>query len=159
MSYAIDANVLISLFHHTTSEDNKLRLEGLISSARKTRRRLIVPTPGLTEFAVRAKQEELDFIMGQTVFHIAPFDTKAALICADMLRDWSALHKSVEHKRKAKFDIQIIAISRAYSASTIVSSDSQLRTQAKRAGIGAIDIPELDIPDYARQKNLPLPTD
>lgn len=89
MATVIDANVLVALFRADTEDVEKVRIDGLITEARSRRKRLIIPSPALSEFAAKAKQEEIDFLLSQSVFQIASFDAKAALECGELLRSWA----------------------------------------------------------------------
>ena len=59
--------------------------------------------------------------------------------------------------QRIKIDRQIIGISKVQNASTIISNDKGLRTTAFSVGLHAISIPDLALPDSARQVVLPLP--
>lgn len=153
MPTIIDANVLIALFSRHADGGRDTRIQGLIEDSRKAGERLIVPSPALAEFAVKAKAAELDFITGQTLFHIVPFDAKAALECADLMRDW--IETGIKKDRhKAKFDLQILAIAKVTGATRLVTNDASLRHRARQQAIQAIDILDLPIPDSARQTKL-----
>lgn len=109
MTTVIDANILIALFSKHQEDRRDARVRGLLEDARKSGQRLYIPSPALAEFAVKANASELDFISSQSIFRIAPFDAKAALECADIIRGWvEAGAKKDRHK--AKFDMQIVAI-------------------------------------------------
>lgn len=57
---------------------------------------------------------------------------------------------------KAKFDWQIIAISKVAGASIIYSDDDDIARMGKRFGINVIKTADLPIPASARQGNLDL---
>ena len=155
MPTVIDANVLIALFRANTSDSDKTRVEGMVSEARSKRKRLLIPSPALSEFAAKAKQDELSFLLTQPVFHIVPFDTKAALGCGELVKEWALGVGDVKKDRhKAKFDLQILAIAQACNAKTLVTNDVNLRNKANRHGLNAVDIKDLPIPDSARQRQI-----
>ena len=68
MPIIFDANVLVALFRTSASDSEKTRITGLLSDAKTNRKRLLIPSPALSEFAAKALQHELDFLMEQSVF-------------------------------------------------------------------------------------------
>ncbi len=155
MATIIDANVLVALFRVATADSEKVRIDGLIADVKASRSRLIIPSPALSEFAAKAQQHELDFILGQSVFRIAPFDAKAALECSEMLRSWAAgIDGDKKDRHKAKFDMQILAIAKTNNATLFVTNDKNLRNKAVNARINTKDILELPIPESAKQQKI-----
>lgn len=152
MAILIDANVLVALFKSSTPDNEKVRVHGLIADAKSSRTRLLIPSPALSEFAAKALQHEMDFVLSQSVFRIAPFDAKAALECGDLIREWAdGLDGSKKDRHKAKFDMQILAIAKSLGVSLLVTGDINLRNKAERQKISAKQILDLPIPDSARQ--------
>ena len=152
MPIVIDANVLIALFRTATDDSEKIRINGLLADAKANKKRLLIPSPALSEFSAKALQHELDFFTGQSVFQIAPFDTKAALECGEMLRSWAAgMDGGKKDRHKAKFDMQILAIAKSRGASLLITGDANLRNKAIREKITAQQISDLPIPDSERQ--------
>ena len=159
MTTVIDANVLVALFRADTEDAEKVRINGLLAETRGRRKRLIIPSPALSEFAAKAKQEEIDFLLSQPVFQIAAFDAKAALECGELLRAWAnGLDGSKKDRHKAKFDMQILAIAKAHGARLLVTGDANLRNKATKQGIEAKEIKELPIPESARQYKISFET-
>jgi hypothetical protein len=113
----------------------------------------------LTELlAVSSKpQELLEKIGTSRWFFIHPFDQKAAVECAELIR---AAVKSAEKKNfpstwaKAKFDYQIIAIAIVAGADTIYTDDDDIHRCLVGKRIKAIRILELPLPP---PKQMPLP--
>lgn len=155
MPTVIDANVLAALFTRDHDDRRDARIRGLITDTRTARERLIVPAPVLAEFAVKARDEEIDFITSQNIFQVAPFDAIAALECGFMIRDVFAT-ESKQDRHKIKFDLQILAIAKVCRATRLVTNDNQLRKRASALGIAAISILDLPIPDSERQIPLGL---
>lgn len=155
MSTVIDANVLIALFTKGHEDKRDARIRGLIKDTRAARGRLVIPSPAFAEFSVRARDAELDFLNSQSIFKIAPFDAVTALECGFLIRDVFEKEGS-KNKQKIKFDLQILAIAKAYGAQRLVTNDDQLRKRAIRLGIQGIDLAELPIPDEERQMELSL---
>jgi predicted nucleic acid-binding protein len=157
MRTIIDANVLVALFKRNTSDNERVRVDGLLESTKASRGRILIPTPALSEFAAKAKQDELDFLFGHKIFLIAPFDSKAAIECGEMLRVWAnGLKTDKKDRHKAKFDMQILAIAKSEGVDRFVTGDKDLRTKAARENIKAIGILDLPIPDSAKQHKIPF---
>jgi len=155
MPTVIDANVLIALFTKGHEDKRDARIRGLIKDTRAARGRLVIPSPALAEFSVRASDAELDFLNSQSIFKIAPFDAVTALECGFLIRDAFA-RDDKKNKQKIKFDLQILAIAKAQGARRLVTNDEQLRKRAIQFGIQGIDLTDLPIPDDERQMQLAL---
>ncbi|ENO98374.1 PilT protein domain-containing protein [Thauera phenylacetica B4P] len=158
MPTVIDVNVLVALFSKNHDDLRDVRVQGLLRDTRSARGRLIIPAPALAEFAVKARDEELDFITSQKIFQIAPFDAVAALECGFMIREVFASERK-EERRKIKFDLQILAIAKVCRASRLVSDDNQLRARAEALRISGLKVLDLPIPDDKRQIPLVLSED
>lgn len=156
MPTIIDTNVLAALFTRDHDDRRDARIRGLIGDTRIARERLIVPAPVLAEFAVKARDEEIDFITSQSTFQVVPFDAIAALECGFMIRDVFAT-ESKQDRHKIKFDLQILAIAKVGRATRLVTNDNQLRKRAVALGIAAEAILDLPVPDGERQMPLGLP--
>ena len=141
------------------------RTEGRIGEdgLEKSKTRIIIPTPGLSELLVRAGPAGAALvaqIQRSSVFRIAPFDTRAAIELAAMTN--SAL--SAGEKRsgvlapwtKIKFDRQIVAIAKAENANAVYSDDNSLITFAQASGIKTIRLADLLLPPQQAQPELPL---
>lgn len=155
MNTVIDANLLIALFKKSTAEDDRVRLDGFLTEIKFARKRIIIPSPVLAEFAAKANQHELDFIFTNKLFQIASFDAKAAIVCGDMLRVWATgLPDEKKDRHKAKFDMQILAIAKSIGAVRIITSDKNLKAKAIKENITSIGISDLPIPENAKQQKL-----
>lgn len=153
MSIAIDANVLIALFHKDENDDRRLRVKSFIDEQRKKRTRLFIPTPVLCEFSVKASDKEIDFLHSQPTFRLIPFDGKAAIECSILMRSW-VKSGSKSERHVAKFDMQIVAILKASGADTLVSGDKNLRNRAEEQGLKVLDIFDLALPKESAQADL-----
>jgi hypothetical protein len=131
----------------------KERIDFLIAELERTRTKVIMPTPALSEILVhadRAGPEYLNQIEQSSVFKIEPFDERAAIEVALMTRD--AIKAGDKRGgvnatwAKVKFDRQIVAIAKVNNASAIYSDDEGVKAFAKLAGINAIGILELPLP-------------
>ena len=67
MAVVFDASVLIDLFNKKLSGDRRSRLDHLVASLAKQRTKVLIPSPALAEFLVRAgkaKERYLNEIRG-----------------------------------------------------------------------------------------------
>jgi hypothetical protein len=159
----IDANVLIAWSAETEGSLIKARLDRLFEEISDVGGTLIVPTPSLAEFLVRTDEATSDFLVAlerRRAFRIAPFDRRAAFECS--LLDKAALGQGdkkggrKDSWQKVKVDRQIVAIARAQNAGLIVSDDTGLCGTARIAGLTAVTVGELELPESAKQAPLPF---
>ncbi len=139
-------------------------IDFLVMELEKSRTKLIVPTPALSEVLVRASLSDAPRIVEEinkaSVFEIKPFDALAAIEVAAMTR--TALGEgdkkagSSETWAKVKYDRQIIAIAKVAQANVIYSDDLGLRAIAQKAGIAVIGLAELPLPPRNAQGELEL---
>lgn len=175
MTAAIDTSLLLLLLDPNTPvpkdetgkaiPDAQKRVLHLLNELSKARRKLIIPTPVLSEMLLltqTAGQQYLEKINKSRAFVVAPFDQKAAIELALM----TALSKRQAKKLRAgsavtaaklKFDRQIVAIAKVNGAKTIYAGDGDLATFAKDNGIEAIKLEELVLPESDRQMDIIWP--
>jgi monoamine oxidase len=129
------------------------RIAHLVQSLEKSRTRIIVPTPALSEVLVRsgaAGPGIVETLGRSAVFRIAPFDSLAAIEAALMTRtaiDTGDKRGGSEATwAKVKFDRQIVAIAKVTQANAIYSDDADVRTIAAAEGIAVIGLAELPLP-------------
>jgi predicted nucleic acid-binding protein len=153
-----DAGILIKLLDARTPDSQRAKLDYLIAELQKTKIKILIPTPALAEFYVKADPEVIANFKGKSAFIIASFDEKAALECsisiADAIRagDKKASQPDAGWQ-KIKFDHQIAAIAKCNRAITIYSEDVGLRRFAERLGMRALSIEDLpDDPASVQQK-------
>ncbi len=134
------------------------RIDFLIEQLETERTKIIIPTPALSEILVHANAagtEYLNLIQQSSAFKIEPFDQRAAIEVAFMIRDAikSGDKRSgvKETWAKVKFDRQIVAIAKVNGARIIYSDDVGLRAFASIAGITVLGIRDLPIPPNASQ--------
>ncbi len=139
------------------------RVRNLIDTLDKDRRKVIVPTPVLSELLVRAGKagpEYLNVLNGSARFKIADFDQRAAIEVA--ATTWKAIEGgdkrggSSSPWAKLKFDRQIVAIAKIAGAKTIYSDDNDVRRLARTEGIDVIGIRDLPLPPLDPQMSLQL---
>jgi hypothetical protein len=146
------------------------RINFLVTQLEQTRTTIIVPTPALSEALIRVDAADaariVDEIARHSVFSIRPFDTRASIEVAAMLR--SELRGGKKKMKaggtwaKVKYDRQIVAIAIVAKAVRIYSDDSDIKAVAKRAGIQVIGVQDLPLPPEDPNLNLfeppePLP--
>src|SRR5262245_60011604 len=96
------------------------RGDHLVDTLDKSRARIVVPTPALSELLVGAKDAApvyLDIISRSRFFRIEPFGTKAAVEAADMTRNAIAMGDKRGGARdstgqKGKFGRKIVGVDR-----------------------------------------------
>ena len=137
----------------------KERVDGLISDLAKSKTKIIIPTPALSEALVRAGSvaaaQYLARIRKSAHFIVEPFDEKAAIEVALMnkhaIDSGDKKAGSLESWTKVKFDRQIVAIAKVNNVGTIYTDDVGLKAFAKASGLRAIGLGELTIPDASAQ--------
>jgi len=158
---AIDANVLVCTC--LKKGDRKEKIWHLLDTLDKRKGKIVVPTPAIAEFLVRADQaalEILDILQKKASVVIAGFDLASAY--ENALLDAAAIGRqdkrdgSEEHWQKVKIDRQIVAVAKTNGSKLIVSDDAGVRANATRAGIRSLRIDDLVLPDSARQHKLPI---
>ncbi|NMT33767.1 type II toxin-antitoxin system VapC family toxin [Stenotrophomonas maltophilia] len=160
---ALDANALISLCGDPS--DERTKLEYLLEMLDRKRGLVIIPTPAVSEFLVAADQASHDLmevLQSKSSVRICPFDLAAAYECSQInaaaigrgnKRDGVQHNKPWQH---IKFDRQIVAIAKCNGAQLIVSDDEGVRACAKRLGIQALSMSDLEFPEHERQAKMPL---
>lgn len=158
---AIDSNVLVCACQK--KGDRKERVWHLLDTLDKKKGKIVLPTPVIAEFLVRADQaalEILEILQKKSSIVIASFDLASAhdnaLLDAAALGRQDKKDGSEEHWQKVKIDRQVVAVAKANGAKLIISDDAGVRANATRAGIRSLKIDELPFPDRARQQKLPI---
>jgi predicted nucleic acid-binding protein len=156
-----DAGILIKLLDARTPDVQREKLDFLIARLQKTKTKILIPTPALSEFYVKADPDVVANFKGKSAFIIAPFDEKAALECSISIanairtRDKKAMQPDASW-HKIKFDHQIVAIARCNGATTIYSEDAGLRKFAEFLGLKTLSTDDLPENPASMQKNLDL---
>ena len=160
MSVTFAATVRVDIFNPKLRGDRRAKLDDLVATLEKSRTKIVIPTPALTEVLIRAgkaREEIYNLLVRKSAFEVAPFDAKAAMECSSLLEDaWSATEKRSITKTKFKFDWQIVAIAASRRVTAIYSDDRDVANAAARVGIRAIRIDDLSLPDSAKQTKLDL---
>lgn len=140
-------------------EHPKQRIEYLIKKLNKSRAKILVPTPVLSELLVHAGAASNEYVqqLQQSPFMIEPFDTRAAIECADAMKRKGIRGKGKDNPRaKVKFDRQIVAIAKVCRVDAIYSDDSDIFKYAGETGIKVIRSYELGLDPDSRQQELNL---
>ena len=140
------------------------RIQHLVATLEKRKEKVIIPSPALAEFLVKADSAGatyLGIMESKRFLKISSFDKRAAVELASMTREALAQGDkrsgSDEPYQKVKFDRQIIAIAKVEGENTLYSNDVELKTFAERAGIRLVTIAKLDLPEESRQGVLDFP--
>ena len=116
----------------------------------------------VAEFLVGADLAGVEFLNTlerKTYILMADFNRAAAYELAQM--DKAAMgtgdkkDESNDPWQKIKVDRQIVATGKSLGARLIISNDQNVRNNAIRIGMEAMRIQDLDLPDSAKQMNLP----
>ena len=141
--------------------ESRKRVEYVISELDRTRTKIAIPTPALSESLIRMVPQEaqriVEMLNRKAVFSIESFDQRAAIELAVMSRDelGKKLPKTgVQTWAKLKYDRQIVAIAKVCGASEIYSDDEDIEKLGKRAGIPVTSVAQLPLPPDALQTNL-----
>jgi len=160
----VDANFLVAWFDRGTSTADRARIEYFVDQAEKAKSRIIVPTPAIAEYLVKADVAGIEMVNKldrKTYVLIAPFDMTSAFECSQL--DRAAIGAGdkrdgvTEPWQKIKIDRQIVAIGKANGASLVVSDDDGVRNNALRVGMRASSIAQLELPKSALQAPLSFP--
>lgn len=152
LAFDENANPPIDPSTHEPLTDCQARIGHLIKTLSKAKTRVLIPTPVIAEYLVRAgldRDKRLAELTGSRVFVVAPFDIRAAVECAGIEdADYVRLRTvpDTESKAKVKFDRQIIATAIARDATTIYTGDNKLADRARRNNIDAVMTWELPLP-------------
>lgn len=140
----------------------KERIEHLLKELNDSRTRILIPTPVLSEFLVKAgpnKHEYLNEFLGSYSFVVGSFDQLAAIELA-MLEDADLKSGKVldntTTKAKIKFDRQILAIAKVQGASIIYTDDEKLAKLAKNNGIDVVMTWDIPLPPPKTQTEMSL---
>ncbi len=139
----------------------KERVDHLLATLQQANRKIIIPTPVLSEVLVRSGKEGLryvEIIRKSKYFDIKPFDEISAIELSEMnrqaLAEGSKTAKTEAPYQKIKVDRQIVAICKMAGVQTIYACDKVLMNFAKAAGLEVIGLHELPLPPQPLQIDL-----
>lgn len=139
------------------------RLSYLVATLEKTKTKIAIPTPALSELLVRAGSagsQLIQTIGKKSVFRVVPFDILAAIEVAASTR--AALDAGDKRGglqspwAKVKYDRQIVAIAKVVQATAIYSDDDDIHKMGHAAGINVIRVAALPLPPSDAQGKLAL---
>lgn len=142
------------------------RVDYLVKRLSLARDTVLIPTPVLAEVLSKAGPAGPRYVqlLQKAPFKIAPFDTRAAIECAEGLAHHFSHKASAKGpgkgtpgaRAKVKFDQQVVAIAKANGAATLYSDDQDVYRDARRVGITVIRSYELPRdPDLAQSPLFP----
>jgi predicted nucleic acid-binding protein len=154
-----DSSFLIDLLNPKLSGDKRVALDHLLNSLSKSKTRILIPAPCLTELLIRAGKARDEYgrrLSNSSSFEVIPFDRRAATECALLLEQaWDKkLHKTVT-RTKFKYDWMIVACAASRAASKIYSDDEDIARCSTEVQIQVIAQKDLPVPSESRQ--LPIP--
>jgi len=146
-------------------EKCKERIDHLIDTLNKSKTRILIPTPVLSEFLVKAGNEKAKFqseFLGSKNFIVGDFDSVAAIELAYLEDSDLKSNRKVDgltSKAKVKFDRQIMAIAKVKRADTIYTDDGDLAKLAENNGITPVMTWDIPLPPVKPQLEIDLPSD
>jgi predicted nucleic acid-binding protein len=164
MPVVFDTSFLIALLDPKIRDerDGDARLDFLLQTLERSRTKIIVPTPALSEVLIGAGDAApryLDIISRSSAFKVVPFGTRAAVEAAAAHREAIQAGDKREGATswvKVKFDRQIVAIAKVEGAELIYSNDSDIKRFSVRDGIEVLTVEDLPRPPEDPQGRLPL---
>lgn len=154
-----DSTFLIDLFNPRLQPDKRATLDFLVADLSKTRIRILIPSPCLTELLTRAgpaRDKYVQMLGGGSAFDVIAFDRRAATECVLLLEAaWDAKTQKNITKTKFKYDWMIVACASSRGVERIYSDDADVLRCATQVGMLAIKQSDLQIPPESRQIRIP----
>ena len=154
-----DSTYLIDLFNPRLQPDKRAALDFLVAELSKSRVRIQIPSPCLTELLTRAgtaRDKYVQLLGGSNAFDVIAFDRRAATECALLLEAaWDSKTQKGITKTKFKYDWMIVACASSRGVQRIYSDDVDILRCATEVGIKTIKQSELSIPAESRQLRIP----
>lgn len=139
------------------------RIAHFVEQRDKSKTRIGLPTPALSEVLVRSGASAvkiIEKIKEFSVFEILPFDELSAIELAIMTKNaidaGDKKSGSTEIWNKVKYDRQIIAIARVRQATALYTDDARLRNLALALDMPVSGIADLKLPPETAQGSFPL---
>jgi hypothetical protein len=131
------------------------RIELLLTELAKAKETILIPAPALTEFLCLVEEAGPDYVNTidkKSSFEVAPFDSKAAIEAAAMMRkfkkeDGRASGPGEGDWQKIKVDQQIVAIAKAEAVDFLYTADRGMANMAKRIKVPVIALWDLPAPE------------
>lgn len=163
MSVVFDSSFLVHLLDPRVRAEGEVdaRLDFLLRGLEKTKTKIIVPTPALSEVLVGAGDtapQYLDILSRSPRFKIVPFGTRAAVEAAaahrEAIRAGDKREGSDAPWAKVKFDRQIVAIAKVEGVDVIYSNDDDIRRFSARDNVEVVGLEDLPYPPEKSQGEL-----
>lgn len=161
---AFDAGVLIAYRNPQLSEDLRIRIESVVRLANKSRKPILLPSPAVAEYLAGigdpdATAKAHAILHADKAFRVAAFGERASLeLALTIARVKNKQIRKAEGASwaKAKFDWQIAAIAKVEGVCILYTTDRDVVRAASHMGVEAIYIPDMPLPDDARQTSIPF---
>lgn len=154
-----DSTYLIDLFNPKLAGDQRAALDHLIRDLSKSRLRVLIPSPCLTELLIRAGKARDQYVQrlgNASSFEVIPFDRRAATECALLLEEaWDSKSQRDITRTKFKYDWMIVACAASRGVQKIYTDDIDILRCAAKVGIQAIAQKVLMVPAESRQLRIP----
>ena len=144
--------------------DAATKVQTLIADLTERNCTILIPTPVLTECLVKSGgsiQDAFEKLKAYACFQIRPFDDRAAIELAVLLRGETKMSakeaRKVATASKIQFDKQIVSVVKVHGATVIYSDDGDLCSFAEQCGLKAVRL--ADLPLRPTQSELPLTGD
>lgn len=134
------------------------RVEYLIRQLSRAKTKVLIPTPVLSEVLVHAGAASTQYLtlLNQSPFRIVPFDTRAAINCAESIRSFKLKGQTGGVRNKLKFDRQIVSIAQVENVEALYSDDGEMFRFGQQVGVKVVRTYELPRDPEAAQGKLDL---
>lgn len=134
------------------------RVEHLIRQLSKTKAKVLIPTPVLSEVLVHAGAASTQYLtlLNQPPFRVIPFDTRAAINCAEAIRNFKLKGQPGSARNKLKFDRQIVSMAQVENVDALYSDDADVFRFGQQVGVKVVRTYELPRDPDAAQGKLDL---
>ena len=154
-----DSTYLIDLFNPRLQPDQRAALDFLVATLSKSRIRIQIPAPCLTELLILAgpaRDKYVQLLGSGSAFDVIAFDKRSATECALLLEAaWNVKTKKGITKTKFKYDWMIVACASSRGVQRIYSDDADILRCATQVGIQTIKQSDLQVPPESRQARIP----
>jgi predicted nucleic acid-binding protein len=141
-------------------EHARQRVDYLIRILNEKKSKVVIPAPVLCEVLVHTDRAANEYIkrLQRPPFLVVPFDSRAAIECAEYLQKHGFRGKNPTNPRaKIKFDWQIMAIASTCNAETVYSDDKDILEYGRRMRMRVVRSFDLELDPNERQLRLEIP--
>lgn len=154
-----DTNILALYFSNKLSQDDHLRVKGLVAEMASKREPIGIPAQVWAEFLEAATENEAAqsvALFKTNAFKLLSYDMRAAIETSQVAKRGQVARKGNSNKDRArqavKVDWQIIAVAIVNNARMILTNDQPMLTECGRHKVKCLSIRDLEIPDGSRQQ-------